>query len=351
MPKKRITLPKDFRRGETFAPAELEEIFAKVETTALGRDFNKESALMSDRLDAVGIRWLLERGADGNATDRFGNTALTHHSKWEAKLDLVAILLEHGADPNISGHSSPLASAAEYMNVDGMRLLLEAGADPLLNFGRHGGNALDRAMTRMKHYQAPQALEVARILVDRGVTVSGDTPKYLRQTMSQLQGFIAKGNGSEANLATLMELFELLGVEPTVPPRVLEPGEPITVTTEGWKAQYSELWKMLVPGGGAAESVQGEVVRIAGRVGNEILGNGGGNWDKDFDKMLQAYRAHVRTGAPLEDTELASVDKAAARLAGGAFDEPAIDTLTELAVTWVLRNPDRVELPKPTYRR
>ncbi|MGO2751788.1 MAG: ankyrin repeat domain-containing protein [Pseudoclavibacter sp.] len=351
MPKKRITLPKEFKRGETYTVAELEEIFGKVETTALGRDFNKESALMSDRLDAAGIRWLIEHGAEVDVVDRFGNTALTHHSMWKSKLDIVAALLEHGADPNITGHSSPLASAAEYMNIDGLSLLLDAGADPLVTFGRRGETALDRAMTRMKDYHAPQALEVARILVARGATVSGDTPKYLRQTMSQLQGFIAKGNGSEENLAILLELFELLGVEPTAPPRVLAPGEPVTVTAEGWKAQYSELWKMLVPPGGAAESVQGEVVRIAGRVGNEILGNGGGNWDKDFDKMLQAYRAHVRTGAPLDDAQLASVTQAAERLAGGSFDEPAVDTLTELAVMWVLRNPVRVALAVPAYKR
>ncbi|MBS3178692.1 MULTISPECIES: ankyrin repeat domain-containing protein [unclassified Pseudoclavibacter] len=351
MPKKRITLPKEFRRGETYTIAELEEIFAKVETTALGRDSSKESALMSDRLDAAGIRWLIEHGAEVDAVDRFGNTALTHHSKWKAKLDVLTVLLEHGADPNITGHSSPLAAAAEYGNIDGLTLLLEAGADPLLDFGRRDETALDRAMTRMKDYHAPRALKVARILVARGATISGDTPKYLRQTMSQLQGLIARGKGSEENLAILFELFELLGVEPTVPPRVLAPGEPITVTAEGWKAQYSELWKMLVPGGGAAESVQGEVVRIAGRVGNEILGNGGGNWDKDFDRMLQAYRAHVSTGAPLDEEELVSVDQAVDRLAGGSFDEPAVDTLTELAVTWVLRNPERVDLPTPSYRR
>ncbi|WP_424463652.1 ankyrin repeat domain-containing protein [Pseudoclavibacter helvolus] len=351
MPKKRTTLPKEFRRGDTYTIAELEEIFAKVEVNALGRDFNKESALMSDRLDADGARWLLEHGADPNLTDRFGNTALTHHSKWNTKLDVVEVLLEHGADPNITGHSSPLASAAEYMNTDGLQLLFDAGADPLQTFGSRAETALDRAMTRMKDYHAPRALEVARIFVARGATVSGDTPKYLRQTMSELQGLIARGKGSEATLAQLHELFELLGVEPSVPPRVLAPGEPITVTTDGWKAQFSELWKMLVPGGGPAESVQGEVVRIAGRVGNELLGNGGGNWDKDFDRMLEAYRVHVRSGSALGSDDLARADEAVASLAGGSYDEAAVDVLTELAVAWVLLNPDRVELPKPNYRR
>lgn len=351
MAKKRTTLPKDFGRGDVYTVAELEEIFAKVEVTAVGRDYNKESALMSNRLDADGVRWLLERGADANAVDRFGNTALTHHVRWRNQIGVVEVLLEHGADPDVTGHSSPLTAAAEHLNTPGLHLLLDHGADPLLTYGRRGDTALDRAMTRLHDYQAAAAIEVARVLVDRGARVSGETPKYLRQTMSAVHRRIADGKGGEEMLAALHELFELLGVEPSVPPRVLEPGEPITVTTEGWKAQFSELWKMLVPAGGAADSVQGEVVRIAGRVGNEILGNGGGNWDRDYDRMLQAYAAHVRTGSPLDDADLRDADEAVARLEGGAFDEPAVDVLTELAVTWVLRNPDRVDLPEPPYRR
>lgn len=353
MPKKRITLPKDFERGEIYSVAELEEIFEKVEVTAVARDSGKKTALMSDRLDADGIRWLLDHGADVNAVDQYGNTALTCHAMWKAKLDLVSALLEHGADPNIAGSSSPLATAAKSANIEGIHVLLEAGADPLLTFGTglSKETALDRTMVRMKHYEAPQGLEVARILVDRGATISGNTPKYLRQTMTSLRSAIANGRPWEKYLASLVELFELLGVDQPVPPRVLAPGEPITVTTEGSDAQYNELWKMLVPVGGPAESVQGEVIRIAGRVGNEILGNGGGNWNKDFDQMLQAYRAHVRTGAPLDEEDLARVDDAVARLTGGAFDQEAVDVLTDLSVAWVLRNPDRVDLPAPKYRR
>lgn len=63
MARKRSTLPKDFSRGEVMSVEELEQIFAKVEVKAVGRDYNRESALMSERLDADGVRWLLENGA------------------------------------------------------------------------------------------------------------------------------------------------------------------------------------------------------------------------------------------------------------------------------------------------
>lgn len=332
---------------------ELEEIFAKVEVTAVGRDYNRESALMSERLDADGVRWLLENGAEVDAVDQFGNTALTHRSRSAKDLEVARALLAHGADPNATGSRSPLAAAAEWLNVEGVVLLLEAGADPLGTVGKRvrSHTVLDCTMARMRDYQATRALEVVRILVARGATISGETPKYMRKTMTTLQGLIARGKGSEENLASLTAIFEMLGVEPSEPPRTLAPGEPITVTADGWKAQFNELWTILVPPGGSAESVQGEVVRIAGRVANELLGNGGGNWDRDFDRMLVAFGEHVRTGTALDGTALARVDEALDALRGGGYDEPSVDVLAQESVGWVLRNPDRVPLPSPGYGR
>lgn len=353
MPRKRTTLPKDFSRGEVLTVVELQEIFSKVELTAVGRDYYKETALMSDRLDADGVRWLLEQGVDIEAVDRYGNTAITHHSGFERRLENVAVLLEHGADPNATGSSSPLAAATARMNVEGVRVLLAAGADPLRATERGGRprTVLDGLMARFRGFEATRALEVVQILVGRGATISGETPTYMRSTMSTLQGALARGHGSAEDLAALMTIFELLGVEPTEPPRMLAADEPITTTRDGWQAQYSELWKILVPPGGSAESVQGEVVRIAGRVGHEILTNGGGNWDGDFDRMLVAFGAHVRSGAMLDEPSLARVDSALRSLRGGRFDESAVDALTEESVRWVLCNPDRVPLATPAYRR
>ena len=353
MPRKRITLPKDFSHGEVLSVAELEEIFSKVEVSAVERGFYKKTALMSDRLDDDGVRWLLEQGADVDAVDRYGNTALTHHSTFAWRLEIMAVLLEHGSDPGATGSSSPLVSATERMNVEGVRILLDAGADPLrtIEGGWGSRTALDRLMARFNGFEATKALEVVQILVARGATITGETPTYMRSTMSRLQAARARGHGSEEDLAALMTIFGLLGVEPTEPPRMLAADEPITTTRVGWEAQYSELWKMLVPPGGSAESVQGEVVRIAGRVGYEILTNGGGNWDDDFDRMLLAFGEHVRSGATLDETSLSRVDRALGSLRGGRFDKTAVDMLTEESVRWVLRNPVRVPLPMPEYRR
>jgi len=67
--------------------------------------------------------------------------------------------------------------------------------------------------------------------------------------------------------------------------------------------------------------------------------------------MLLAFGEHVRSGTTLDETSLSRVDGALGRLRGGRFDRAAVDVLTEESVRWVLRNPDRVPLPTPEYRR
>ena len=67
--------------------------------------------------------------------------------------------------------------------------------------------------------------------------------------------------------------------------------------------------------------------------------------------MLLAFGEHVRSGATLDETSVSRVDGALGSLRAGRFDRAAVDVLTEESVRWVLRNPDRVPLPTPEYRR
>ena len=47
---------------------------------------------------------------------------------------------------------------------------------------------------------------------------------------------------------------------------------------------FQMLWQFLVPPYGKAQTAQGEIIRIAGRVQHEFLDNGCINWDEDFQK-------------------------------------------------------------------
>ena len=97
------------------------------------------------------VRLLIEAGADFTAKNRSGHTVL--REAWHP--DIVQILLDKGLDPNYVGKdpSSPFAAlgthtpliiAAQGGNLDVLRLLLKAGANPNAR-GALGGSALHNA--------------------------------------------------------------------------------------------------------------------------------------------------------------------------------------------------------------
>ena len=82
------------------------------------------------------VRVLLEYGADPNIVDRHGYTPL----KWASQggyVDVVLLLLEHGAGIKVYGPLSALHSASMGGNVAVIRVLLENGAD--VNAGGDNG--------------------------------------------------------------------------------------------------------------------------------------------------------------------------------------------------------------------
>lgn len=157
----------------------------------------------------------------------------------------------------------------------------------------------------------------------------------------------ARDSVAEAS-AACAALCTLFGVTPP-PARVMHDGvSPITVAGATWQKRHEALWQLLVGSSGACATVQGEVVRITGRVLDELRRNGGGNWDADYDAMVAALGEHLASGTALSAEELADL-----RVAQRAVrrDDPAAARLAELAVVWVARNPVPMVLPKPAYRR
>ncbi|MFD3855111.1 MULTISPECIES: ankyrin repeat domain-containing protein [Brevibacterium] len=352
MAKKLVTLPKDFREfGEPYTLAELQEIYERRSVDARG-GYDKQTALAFSTVDVDGVRWLLDQGADIEAESRFGNSPLVTRAR-AGDVEVVRELVERGADPIRSGSThTPLAAAAEKHRLDIVRLLLDAGAISALHEEDiMGWTALDLAAIRCEAFKVEQGLPVVELLVERGGELSKDARPYLSKAMKELRHFESAGNARPETVDAMIALLRMFDIELPSRPRSLAGGEPITVTAIGWKKQFSELWDMLVPGNGSAESVQGEVIRIAGRVGYELLNNGGANWDDDFDAMVEAYARYVRSGEPLTGQALRDVDRAIKEVSGGRCDPTAVDVLTETAVSWVLQNPERTGLGVPDYAR
>lgn len=118
---------------------------------------------------------------------------------------------------------------------------------------------------------------------------------------------------------------------------------------------FQMYWDYLVPPCGKAQTAQGEVIRIAGRVQHEFLGNGCINWDEDFQKMLDAFLAYLPLGNGFDedDLKIAGVLVQLLKENGekGFIDDNLTATLCSCAMAWVKQNPEVMAPLKAEYNR
>lgn len=368
---KRKTLPKDFetllKDGDVEA---LKRVFDSCDFDARDGVF-KQTALAFDDCPDELARWLIAQGADISARDAYGETALhSHAGRWNGRIEL---LVELGADVNDSaeGRGTPLHRAAATGNLSAARVLLDHGADA--NAVNHSGAtpllfALQRCSNATITQMAPMAELLLRAMAGRteepstflsrlfggaAEETSPITPEMRAQVQrigTDFEFHRARYNPEhvDATSEALERLYALFGVAP-VPRRALHDGKsPIAAKSVRWQDRHQELWELLVPSSGASATVQGEVIRISGRIGNELDGNGGVNWDADYRKMADAFLRHIGSATPLPASTLQEAIELVSEIKARR-GKPA--RLCELAVDWVMLNPTPIKLAAPDYRR
>jgi hypothetical protein len=349
---KRKTLPKNFQElidaGDIAA---LKAVFDTCEITAY-EGYNKENALHFYDVPAELVRWLAEQGLDVDTPDAtYGKTPLWKHASVGS--DLVSVLLKLGADANQADKygDTPLHMAAE-SHPETVKKLIAGGADVHAQ-NEYNQTPLAFSLSRCRGINIAAVVEVAEILLGAGDKITDEMRESVARIGKDFEFHRENFNKdylseTEAGLAKLYELF---GVK-AVAKRVVHDGaSPITVAAGSWQEQHNALWEYLVPPQGAAKTVQGEVVRITGRLSHEILGNGACNWNADFRKMCDALLGFFASGTPLSaaDLEEAAELVKIIRPKGDGDAEPA--RLCELAVRWVARNTQPVALERPDYKR
>jgi hypothetical protein len=209
---------------------------------------------------------------------------------------------------------------------------------------------LEVALRRCSNSEIERMVELARVLLDAGARRTPAMPARVEQIGKNFE-FHREGfakDSVEATSAALDQLYAIFGVTPVARRTMHDGASPIAVKASSWQEQHGELWDLLVPSSGPAATVQGEVIRISGRVAHELEGNGGANWDAEYKKMAQAFVTYVQTGVPIAETEIAGLRAIISEARAGAGDT---DRMCELAVAWVLRNPQPAPLTTPAYRR
>ena len=354
--KKRKTLTKDFEQlVENNDTEAIKKVFEKCDINAYGGYF-KGNAL-SFRLSEELMTWLVENGADVNYVDAYGYTALLHHagSAWTEEQALTLVKL--GADVHATTDlykTNALHYAVEAGNLNLVQRLLELGTD-ISAPDWNGDTPLERAFLIARgEYDFIRLEPVTKYLLSKGIPVTEKLQKYMKETAIEIE--FRRNDFPEDDPFTqeeadsaLNSLYELLHVTP-VPRRKAYDGKTrIEVKEKTWQKQHEELWNLLVPGSGHTNTVQGEVIRISGKLSHEILDNGACNWDQAFKEIAQALLAYTQMGNPLPETEAAEV-KQIIRSIKNAWEEE-LYRLSELSVKWVLLNPDPIALEDVSYYR
>ena len=102
--------------------------------------------------DIAVVKRLLTEGCDPNSFDELGMAAL-HHAAEHERLEIVELLLQHGADVNGRDErrigDTPLGEVASTCSLALARLLVQAGANPTIA-GWMGQTPLDRSRARKR---------------------------------------------------------------------------------------------------------------------------------------------------------------------------------------------------------
>ena len=354
MAKKRVTLPKEFKdlmdEGNIEA---LKAVYDRCELTAHDGRFSLCTPLHMGGVPDELVIWLVEQGLDINIPDYYGATPLYRQAILGR--DTVKLLLELGADiekSNTYGNTH-LHMAAEFFHPKTVALLLEKGADVNAK-NDMGRTPLASVLMVCRGIYIAQTAEIATMLLDAGAK---KTPAMKEKVENIGKDFEFHREGInpdylEAADQGLEKLYALFDVKP-VAKRITHDGSAPILVKEGiWEEQYEELWSFLIPSSGAAKTVQGEVIRIPGRVRDELDRNGGANWDRDYRKMLQALPQYLSLGSSLSEQELAETKELIAQVHGKDFDdEPRLDRLCQLAIAWIKQNPKPIDLKEPSYNR
>lgn len=74
-----------------------------------------------------------------------------------------------------------------------------------------------------------------------------------------------------------------------------------------WKKEQARLWETLVPAHGQADTLQGEIIRIVGKLTDQAFRNGNMNWDAEHEQMWRFVGRHLDDRKTFSDGERALI--------------------------------------------
>ncbi|RYG70638.1 hypothetical protein EON80_07370 [bacterium] len=114
-----------------------------------------------------------------------------------------------------------------------------------------------------------------------------------------------------------------------------------------YNQEYRELWDKLVPASGQASTVQGELVRVIGRLASEFYRNGNCNWDMGFRRFTNFLAKHLKDKKVFDAATLNQIEADIQELRVIAKDwvedgEDVYDRITDRVVEWCQHYPEPI---------
>lgn len=345
MSKKRKTLPDDiFTVFNNHDFEAFKAVFEKCEINAYDRSLGRP-ALSHYDIPIEFMRWLIEQGADINIKDKFGNTPLHKHA-YANNIKHVNLLLDMGADINVVNNVNENALFSAENHLDMVKLLLERGITITKN-------PMHYILRRMMNTNIADGAKVCEFYLNHGLSVDEISQEQVKRIGENFEFHRSNFNPEllPEKEQGLNKLYELFKVKP-IAKRVIHDGvSDIIAIGDDYDSQFNFLWDYLIPSSGKAKTMQGEFIRIAGRVNYELMVNGGVNWNNEFKQMLKSTLDFAKQGNPLNDEHYQRLEKAVKSVYNGVDDEKSLDELYDLSVIWVNQNPKPILLNDVEYKR
>jgi hypothetical protein len=127
---------------------------------------------------------------------------------------------------------------------------------------------------------------------------------------------------------------------------------------ETWQETLKRLTKELVPVGGEADTLQGELVRCIGNLGDEARRNGWMNWDVGDVEAIDVLRRYLPDRAVFSDAICQQIEKSldTVRYAGekgadeGVFGYEELKFLAQYVAEWCQHHSDLIHRnPEATW--
>ena len=330
----------------------------------LGADVNYYEGFGSTPIHQVagfhrveGVRELLKYGADPSIRcGWYKDNAMEHTLKTCRNIDIcntaviAEMLIEKGitVTEEMKKEVVRIGTDFEFYRSEMTPELLKYGADPSIRCGWYKDNAMEHTLKTCRNIDICNTAVIAEMLIEKGITVTEEMKKEVVRIGTDFEFYRSEmtPESVEEIEPELQKLYDLFSVSPVPKKQVYDGKTPITVKSDTWQKQHEELWNMLVPGKGQANTVQGEVIRIIGKISCEILDNGAINWDKEYKKLTTALTGYLQMGKPVEKDVLLIAKGICAD-----SDEDELYWLCEACVKWVLANPNPIGLDSVDCKR